>query len=239
METKGTPLKELKAMTPGRATFDWLTNRYPSYDISPGFLRTYALLGNTGTINMNVVKNNFKGTPPAAAELLANPDAFWCTAVGRYYIQAPNGGTAGAGYDDTLHENEPHPWVNPFIFTGATELPALRTLENGKMAVRVGNVVYYNQIDFWRFKRVGQAQEALEVSTGATNPAYGGDQWDINAGMYGLTPHIQFSGQLKEDIQITLPVSADMSGENSNDNVLCLVWYGFFINEGAGLFVGS
>lgn len=87
---------------------------------------------------------------------------------------------------------------------------------NGFLTAKVDQVTYFDAIDTKRFYRAGQAQEGVEVSTGATQPSYLADEWDSpNWGMYRLTPFIFLGGQSDNKITLTLPFNVDLTDNNA------------------------
>lgn len=96
---------------------------------------------------------------------------------------------------------------------GATEIGIIY---NGSLRIEVDQTVYFDALDCTRFRRSGTAQEGVEVSAAATNPAYVADTWDCdNYGFYRLVPFIYLGGQADNKISLNLPLNVDLSSNNA------------------------
>jgi len=187
------------------------------------YLRCEAVLGNSSTINFATLVN--EAIISVTEKRLAITDAFTITAMSfMIYRKA----TAENNSSRVLQT-----YPNPNIFP-TTESPAIQGIYNGFLSIRVGSVVYLDSFDVFRFYRVNQAQQGLEVSTALINNNYlrsgyeGGDY-----PFYGLTPSIRISGATKNELQITLPESQNMAAAAGHTNYGVLYMRGFLEQNGA------
>jgi hypothetical protein len=214
---------ELQPMTPDRAMLDYVKKKTKK-QVTQGFLRVFALLGNTSLVKFNIIRDN---SPLLPGEVkLERSDAFWATQHG-FFI----GKTASGQSTRSLQLNT---FANPYVFTAAAEQEALRTLYNGKYKITIANTVYFQQLDVERFLSVDTAQQGLAVSTAATG-LYSADAFNPRTGFYEMTPHIQFSGQSTPQVEIELSDSVNMAGTSGTENYAVLYYRGFYIADGANL----
>ena len=87
-----------------------------------------------------------------------------------------------------------------------------------------------------RFWRSGQAQEGLEVSTAAGEPAYVANEKNTASyGYYPLTPNVIFSGTAKNVVTVRLPEAADASGTASS-NFAVMLFRGILVQNASGYY---
>lgn len=214
----------LLPMTPDRAMLDFVKKQTGGKQVTQGFLRVFALLGTTQIVKFNIIQDNAPLLPGEVK--LQRSDAFWSTQHG-FFI----GKTATGQSTRSLQLNT---FPNPYVYTNAAELEALRTLYKGQYQIKISNTVYFQQLDVERFLNAQTAQQGLAASTGATG-LYAQDQFDPRAGMFEMTPHIQFSGQSTPEVSINLSDSVPMGGTAGTSNFAVLYYRGFYIADGANL----
>jgi hypothetical protein len=124
---------------------------------------------------------------------------------------------------------------NAITYAKAGEAGNLMAIYNGYTSITVNNIVYVDSLDNMRFYRVGDAQQGVDLGagTGASPNVYLADSYpSSNYPFAPLTPGITFSGGAKNEIEVTLPASADLTGTASTN--YCVAYFrGLLINNGA------
>lgn len=224
----GSPARSggVKALDPYRATYNSLKKRFAvgksNVIITPGYLRSEQVLGNQNQITFPILVN--EGTAPRATERrLGISDTFVITDLGIRLGFLKEGETQGSILLETF--------VNENVFPAAT-VPALNTLYNGILTIKVGSITYIEALDVLRFKLAPtQQRQSIFATGGATN---------TNSGIHGLedladiVPTIQFSGQEKNVVQVTLPEAANMSAA-PDANIATFYAKGFLCQNAAPL----
>lgn len=214
-----------RVMTSAQAMWEFLTKQFPGKVVTESYLCLKIVLNSTNQLTFNVLADT--GTNLPGERRLERSDAFWATHHRFTIAKIPATENAASMNEDLF--------VNPFVYTGATEEPALRTLYQGYLKIQIAQTIYYDYCDVSRFERVGTAQRGLAASANATVNTYGDSWLDDTQGFLPLTPRILFSGKSTPQVFITLPQSVDMSGENDTTNIAVMRYRGFFIADGAEL----
>lgn len=214
-----------RVMTSAQAMWQWLSTKFPGKVITESYLCLKVTLGNSNSVTWNVLQDTGQNLP--GERRLERSDAFWATHHRFSIAKIPSGETAASMNEDLF--------VNPYVYTGTTEEPALRTLYQGYLQIQIAQTIYYNYFDFYRFKRVGTAQKNLAASANATDNLYGDDMLDDTQGFLPMTPRVLFSGQSTPVVEGKLPVSVNMTGETDTTNIAVMRYHGFYIADGAGL----
>jgi hypothetical protein len=193
----------VKALDPMRATYNSLKKRFnvgkSNVIITPGYLRSEQVLGSQNQITFPILTNEGQGQR-STERRLGISDTFVITDLGIRILFQADGKTPGSCLLETF--------VNENVFDPLT-VDALNTLYNGILTVKVGSITYIEALDVLRFKLAKtQQRDTLFAAGGAIN---------ANSGIHGLedlaeiVPTIQFSGQEKNIVQVTLPEAANMS----------------------------
>jgi hypothetical protein len=192
------------------------SKRFHDKVITPGFLRLHATLKNSsGKYQFQLLKDN-NSDKPTEMKLDRN-DAFVVDSVCLALLKEGTG-TEGLG--------ELQMYPNPFIFNGANEARDLELVYNGKMSIRVGNIVYIEGMDTQRFRSVGTAQQNAATNRSERNRKTGFDK---------MTPQIVFEGDKKTEITVEFPTFTGNAFASSirAENHLVLLFRGFHINGGS------
>lgn len=223
----GSPARSggVKALDPYRATYNSLKKRFnvgkSNVIITPGYLRSEQVLGNQNQITFPILVN--EGSAPRVTERrLGISDTFVITDLGIRLGYLKEGKPQGSIILETF--------VNENVFTGFED--ALNTLYNGILTIKVGSITYIEALDVLRFKLADTSQRATLL-------AAGGSANNISK-IHGLedlaeiVPTIQFSGQEKNVVQVTLPEAANMNA-SPNQNVAVFYAKGFLCQNAAPL----
>jgi len=213
----------VRALDPLRATYNSLKKRFDvgksNVIVTPGYLRSEQVLGNQNQITFPILTN--EGTAPRSTERrLSISDTFVITHLGfRIGFQAA---TATPG------QTKLESFVNESVF-GATA-PQLNILYNGSVAIKVGSITYIEALDMLRFQLASIAQRGAILATGGATT--------LTSSIHGLNdlaeivPTVQFSGQEKNIVQISLPEPAAMAPA-TGDNVAVFYASGFLCQNAA------
>jgi len=172
----------------------------PDAVVSEGYLRLEQDLGTRDSYDFNVLENT--GQPTVTERRLKVSDQFLVTHLGLFII------SNSLPFTDNSRSIAPLQTYNSVRVRGAIGSDNAEIIYNGFLEIRVNETVYFDAYDTQRFKRVGTAQEGVEVSTGATEPAYVADEWsDQHYGLANLTPFIFFGGKANNKVSLNLPTS--------------------------------
>lgn len=211
---------------PDRSTYNSIQAKNPDVIITPGYLRLEKSLGTENEISFDVLMN--QGAMTVNEKRLDLSDAFTITHVGFAIYKIASGGAVQTAQLDSF--------PNPLVYTGASEAANLQALYNGALSIRVDSTVYVDSLDMYRFYRVGQAQELVDLGGGTGANAtgvYQASQWDSEEYVFGrITPTITLSGASKNRLVLTLPDSTDLSGTSST-NYAVLYLRGFLQHNNA------
>lgn len=229
----GSPARSggVKPLDTYRATYNSLKKRFAvgksNVIITPGYLRSEQVLGNQNQVTFPILVN--EGTAPRSTERrLGISDTFVITDLG---IRI--GRLSGVAPLNTPGPIQLESFVNTYVFTGtATENAALNTFYNGALSIKVGSITYIEALDMLRFQYVGTAQRGLTVL--AANPYAGSEQKGLSD-LADIVPTIQFSGQEKNIVQVTLPEPANMGAASPAQNVAVFYARGFLCQNAAPL----
>jgi len=228
----GSPARSggVKALDTYRATYNSLKKRFAvgksNVIITPGYLRSEQVLATQNQVTFPILVN--EGTAPRSTERrLGISDTFVITDLG---IRI--GRLTGALPETTPGPIQLESFVNPAVFTVANERAALNTFYNGALSVKVGSITYIEALDMLRFQYIGTAQRGLTVFTGGV---YGGSEQKGLSDLADIVPTIQFSGQEKNIVQVTLPESAAMGAVAPITNVAVFYARGFLCQNAAPL----
>jgi len=181
----------------------------------------FNLQGSFNTINFNILVN--QGTVRATENRLNIVDMFTVTHWGLFLMKA---GASTTATDAEISVAQPQTFENPGIFTAANEAANLGSIYRGNIQVKVDNDVIVDSYDTARFRRVGEAQQALKVSTEPTlNSYFRSEQQGPNYGFSEVDPEITFNGVGKNEVVLNLPANLSMAGTTST-NFLVLVCRG-------------
>jgi hypothetical protein len=228
----GSPARsgQVKALDTYRATYNSLKKRFAvgksNVIITPGYLRSEQVLGTQNQVSFPILVN--EGTAPRSTERrLGISDTFVITDLG---IRI--GRLTGAAPQATPGPIQLESFVNNYVFTVVAEQAALHTFYNGALSVKVGSITYIEALDMLRFQQVGTAQRGLSVL--AANP-YSASEVKGLSDLADIVPTIQFSGQEKNIVQVTLPESAAMGAVAPAQNVAVFYARGFLCQNAAPL----
>lgn len=171
----------------------------------PGFIRSEVVLGTTNEITFKIGVNeqaNGQNIFPTENRLALN-DAFFVKEWGVMFYAYDTSGTPEAQALARARARL-HTWANPNVFNAASV--SVDSAYNGKLSLRVDDTVFVDSMDMLRFMRIGTAQEGVELSTGATSPAYLGDTF-LNSEMFAheTNPLVRLNGMGKNVLRVQLP----------------------------------
>lgn len=192
-----------------------------------GYLRLAANVQTGAALNSitwNVLSN--QGTVRATEVRLDITDMFTVTHWGLYLVKA---GTSTSATDAELSQT--HLFTNPnsLTFSGASESANLMNVYNGFMSVTVDRNKIIDKYDAMRFYRVGTAQKGVLQAYNATAPAgtslsYLDDTWDnVSYGMANCDPNVTLNGVGDNNLTLTLPSAANLSGTTSTNFVFLIM----------------
>lgn len=192
-----------------------------------GYLRLAANVQTGAALNSitwNVLSN--QGTVRATEVRLDITDMFTVTHWGLYLVKA---GTSTSATDAELSQT--HLFTNPnsLTFSGASESANLMNVYNGFMSVTVDRNKIIDKYDAMRFYRVGTAQKGVLQAYNATAPAgtslsYLDDTWDnVSYGMANCDPNVTLNGVGDNNLTLTLPSAANLSGTSSTNFVFLVM----------------
>lgn len=192
-----------------------------------GYLRLAANVQTGAALNSitwNVLSN--QGTVRATEVRLDITDMFTVTHWGVYLAKA---GTTTTATDAEISQT--HLFTNPnsLTFSGASESANLMNVYNGFMSVTVDRNKIIDKYDAMRFYRVGTAQKGVLQAYNATAPAgtslsYLDDTWDnVSYGMANCDPNVTLNGVGDNNLTLTLPSAANLSGTSSTNFVFLIM----------------
>lgn len=192
-----------------------------------GYLRLAANVQTGAALNSitwNVLSN--QGTVRATEVRLDITDMFTVTHWGLYLVKA---GTSTSATDAEL--STAHLFTNPnsLTFSGSGEAANLMNVYNGFMSVTVDRNKIVDKYDAMRFYRVGTAQKGVLQAYNATAPAgtslsYLDDTWDnVSYGMANVDPNVTLNGVGDNNLTLTLPSAANLSGTSSTNFVFLVM----------------
>lgn len=180
----------------------------PDATITEGYLRSEVDLTQQNQITFPITVDDGNAPRNATERRLAISQMFLVTQVSVMLYTAGAEPTPEDRAQAVLHT---YPAIE--VNAGTADM---NVIYNGFLQARVDQVTYFDALDTKRFFRAGTAQQGVEVSTGATNPAYVADEWDSqNWGMYRLTPFIFLGGQSNNVITLNLPANIDLTDNNA------------------------
>lgn len=197
----------------------------------PGYLRSEVALGTTNRIDFAIGVNeqaDGQAIVPTENRLRIN-DAFFVTHWSLMFYKYTTSGGVAARSRARLHTFD-----NAAVF--GANAPSLLAAYNGKMSLRVNDRVYVDSMDAMRFYAVGTAQEGVEVSTGATNPAYVADHF-INSEAFALEtdPLVRLDGAGANRLSLTLPDSVVFTNVGTETVVAVAYLRGWLSQNGGSL----
>lgn len=213
----------VRALDPLRATYNSLKKRFDvgksNVIVTPGYLRSEQVLGNQNQITFPILTN--EGTAPRSTERrLSISDTFVITNLGFRIGQQAATQTAG--------QVKLESFVNASVF-GASAAQ-LDILYNGSVAIKVGSITYIEALDMLRFQLSSIAQRGAILATGGATTA--NSEFKGLADLAEIVPTIQFSGQEKNIVQISLPEPAAMAPA-TGDNICVFYASGFLCQNAA------
>lgn len=197
----------------------------------PGYLRSEVTLGTTNEIQFALgVNEQANGQPvfPTENRLRIN-DAFFVTHWSVMFYTFATAGGAAARSRARLHT-----FSNSAVF--GLNAPAIQAAYNGKLSLRVDDTVYVDSMDLMRFYAAGTAQQGVEVSTGATQPAYVADQF-INSEAFALEtdPLVRLNGPGSNRLAVTLPDSVAFTAVGAQTVVAVAYLRGWLAQNGGAM----
>lgn len=160
--------------------------------ITPSYLRVAVpLAASLNRVTFPIAQN--EGAASLVDRRLALNDAFVATRASVMY-----GFLDEAATDDGRLEFLTFP--NTARFTPAVA-PDFRAFWNGELFIRVNDRVFVEGLDGRAFQFSGSAQQGVEVSTGATAPAYVDSAWNQDQAFKTMVPTINFNGSSKNTVQ--------------------------------------
>lgn len=195
-----------------------------------GYLRLAANVQTGAALNSitwNVLSN--QGTVRATEVRLDITDMFTVTHWGLYLAKA---GTTTSATDAELATAHLYTNPNKLVFSGTgayVEADNLMNVYNGFMSVTVDRNKIVDKYDAMRFYRVGTAQRGVLQAYNATAPAgtslsYLDDTWDnVSYGMANVDPNVTLNGVGDNNLTLTLPSAANLSGTTSTNFVFLVM----------------
>jgi len=192
-----------------------------------GYLRLAANVQTGAALNSitwNVLSN--QGTVRATEVRLDITDMFTVTHWGLYLVKS---GTTTTSTDAELATTHLFTNPNPLTFIGAGESANLMNVYNGFMSVTVDRNKIIDKYDAMRYYRVGTAQKGVNQAAIAAPPAgtsnsYVDDSWDnVSYGMANCDPNVTLNGVGDNNITLTLPSAANLSGTTSTNFVFLIM----------------
>jgi mRNA-degrading endonuclease toxin of MazEF toxin-antitoxin module len=215
--------KTVPVVTQQVGFLDVLKARFPGARIYESDLQTEALADNTNKYNFNVLASDggTAGNITPNEIRLNKTDIFLATHMAICIYKVPGATPTTADYLRTVLRTFP----NPIVFPGVGEALNLEALyQSGILQVIVNDDVFVDGFKVQRFRRVGQAQQG-------TGPAVI-IQMDEFDGM--VTPYIplvrpiEFNGNTKINMNISLPTAVNMTG-TASVNVISILSRGFLV----------
>jgi len=192
-----------------------------------GYLRLAANVQTGAALNSitwNVLSN--QGTVRATEVRLDITDMFTVTHWGVYLTKA---GASTTATDAELAQSKLFTNPNSLTFSGSGEAGNLMNIYNGFMSVTVDRNKIIDKYDAMRYYRVGTAQKGVLQAYNATAPAgtslsFIDDQWDnVSYGMANCDPNVTLNGVGDNNISLTLPTAANLSGTSSTNFVFLVM----------------
>ena len=196
----------------------------------PGYIRSEVELGIQNEIVFKIGSNEQANgqTIKATENRLDINDAFFVTHYGVFF-----------GYVDTTDPANRgamrlHSFPNAAVFDAANN-GALETCYNGKLSLRVDDRVFIDSMDMMRFLNASTAQQGLEVSTGATTPAYLQSAWSqSDAFAHEVDPLVRLNGPGKNIFKVQLPNSWDFTA--GHDTIVAVLYLRGWLSQNGGGF---
>lgn len=196
--------------------------------ISDGYLRleialsTNAVAATFSTIRFNVLSN--EGTTTRASENRLNPaDAFYVERMGLFFgLRSTAAGTSTANLQT---------FESASVF-GAGNVAGLRTIQAGRINIKINSVEYIRALDVLSMKYTGTAQDAVAPSVG--------DLWDASAFdlgklLYPLVPTIRFNGGSTNEVTVQLPEAATLTAA-ANTEISVVLYCKGWLAQNCGRF---
>lgn len=176
-------------------------------NLSSSYLRSEVLLTNTNIIKFDFLKNNI-ASPWGSEQLLGQNDKFFISMFALFFLKrASTDKTAVANYTGVLNT-----YRNATILSAANDANIQAIYTGGRLRILKDRKEYIPAIDCSRFERVPQAQGN---TTGGATSIVSRDAKLHD--LYGYIPVDQMviTGRDNLEMNIELPVTADMSGANT------------------------
>lgn len=200
-----------------------LQDRFPEARIYESDLQTEAIAGNTNKYNFNVLASDggTAGNITPNEIRLNKTDIFLATHMAICIYKVPGASPVTADYLKTVLRTFP----NPIVFPGVGEANALESLyQAGILQVIVNDDVFVDNFKVQRFRNVGQAQQGVGPAVITQM-----DEFDSQTSPYRpLSRPIEFNGNTKIQMNISLPTAIDMSGTTST-NVISILSRGYLV----------
>jgi len=199
---------------------------------TPGYLRSEFVLGaaqNQVTFEMAANQNNPGQQLSPLENRLKMNDAFYPTEYSVFFYT----------YTTATASTRLRAQLQSFGNTGGSGLnaPEIDGAYNGALALRVNDRVYFDSVDMLRFKYVGEAQQALAVSTAATLNSYFSSEWNTGNMPDMADPLVRLNGQYSNKFTATFPDSLDFTKVAGQTVVAVMYTRGWLAqNAGTGRF---
>jgi hypothetical protein len=200
-----------------------LQARFPGARIYESDLQTEAVAGNTNKYVFNVLASDggVAGNITPNEIRLNKTDIFLCTHMAICIYKVLGATPVQADYLRTVLQT----WPNPIVFPGVGEAPALEALyQAGILQVIVNDDVFVDNFKVQRTRRVGQAQQGVGPAVITQ-----GNEWDSLTTPYiPLARPIEFNGNTKIQMNISLPTAINMAG-TASVNIISILSRGFLV----------
>lgn len=176
-------------------------------NLSNSYLRSEIELTNTNIVKFDFLKNNV-ASPWGSEQLLGQNDKFFISMLGLFLLKrTSNVKTLLANYTGVLCT-----YLNRTILSAANDANIQAIYTGGRLRILKDRKEYIPAIDCSRFERVPQTQN--NTTGGATTI---GSRDARLHDLYGYIPvdQMMITGRDNLEINLELPVTADMSGANT------------------------
>lgn len=221
--------KELPALTPQRALYNYFRGVYPpSVPLPMSYLRADSILGANSeiTFNINETTTGVGNKLPVERRLKLN-NTFEVLDIAIVFYTMPT--TAGVP-NQKFQTRKLYSYINPFIFATAAEQIALESVYNsGRIQYKLDENVLYPAIDCLRFLRVPVTQEGTITTVTDAGVVVGRnlrDGWEDRFPFTEMIPSLTLNGNGGNNFTIQMPESVDMApvaGENRSNYCALLI----------------
>lgn len=187
-------------------------------------LSTNAVASSFTTIRFSVLTNEGQAAAPRASEYRLQPaDAFYVERMGFFLgLRLTANGTSTANLQT---------FESASIF-GAGNVPGIRTIQAGRINIKINSIEYIRALDILGLKYAGTAQDGVAPSVG--------DLWDASAfdlgkQLYPLVPTVRFNGGSTNEVTIQLPEAATLTAA-ANSEISAVLYCKGWLAQNCGRF---